>query len=186
MWYLVRHPTTIWNEQKKYQSWSDIPLSAQGEVECRQLVQGLTALRDVTTILSSDLSRCLAVAKPLATNLGIPLLKLPALRELNFGEWDGLTYDEVSEQYPLQQAKWLADADTVAPPGGETLQQLRTRLEQALTPFEAENIIVVTHGGVLATVRSLWLDEDFWLPATGHCLVIDLEKKESRPFLGDS
>ena len=135
-------------------------------------------MTDIDCVLSSDLSRCLAVARPVATKLNKSLYVLAELRELDFGEWEGLTFGEIAERYPEEQAKWLDDPYQVGPPGGETLQQMQERIRQALTAYEQHNVIIVTHGGVLATVQSLWLGKNFWLPETGTCLAIDLQQKD--------
>lgn len=173
MWYVVRHPETEWNRQRRYQGWSNIPLSAHGEEQCRQLIQRLSRLTDIALVLASDLERCRIVAEPVATRLAKPLLLLPTLRELNFGLWEGLTFSEIEQRYPQEQTAWLDDPSRVAPPGGETLEQLETRVQQALQPYEQQNALIVTHGGVLATINSLWGQADFWLPPTGQVMTLN-------------
>lgn len=178
----MRHPETGWNQQKRYQGWRDIPLSARGEEQCRQLIMQLGQMSSVDAVLSSDLTRCLAVARPLAKRLGKPLHALPELRELDFGAWEGLTFDEVGQRYPSEQADWLDNPSEIAPPGGETLQQMTGRIRQALVAYRQRDIIVVTHGGVIATVLNLWVGQDFWLPETGSCLAVDLERQQCQPY----
>lgn len=182
MWYLARHPETDWNQQKRYQGWRDIPLSQRGEEQCQRLIEQLGQLTDIDFVLSSDLGRCLAVACPVAKKLNKPLYVMPELRELDFGEWEGLTFGEIAERYPEEQAKWLDNPHAVAPPGGETLRQMQERIRRALATYEQDNVIIVTHGGVLASVQNLWLGQNFWLPETGACLTIDLNKHTCHPF----
>jgi broad specificity phosphatase PhoE len=172
MWQLVRHPETEWNRQGRYQGWRDIPLSQTGEQQCRQLLADLSQLPTTELILSSDLGRCLAVAEPLAASLDRQLRVLPALRELNFGDWEGLTFAEIGQRYPAAQAAWLRDPGQTAPPQGETLRQLRTRVTAALAPYLERELIIVTHGGVIATVMQSWGEQSFQLPATGSRLTI--------------
>lgn len=178
MWYLVRHPETEWNRQRRYQGWLNVPLSAQGQEQCSQLIAELAQLSAVQAVLSSDLDRCLAVALPLAERLHMSVQSLPQLRELDFGAWEGLTFDEIKARYPELQTSWLACPTEVSPPGGETLSQLTKRVRQALEPYLRSNVVIVTHGGVIAAILRLWIGEEFRLPATGSCLAVDLQRRQ--------
>lgn len=175
MWYLIRHPETEWNRSGRYQGWCDLPLSARGEQQRQELLLRLQGLPPIAAVLSSDLGRCLAVASPLAQRLGCSLLIQPELRELNFGAWEGLTFAQISAQFPEQQARWLANPLLVAPPGGETLQQLQLRVRGSLTPWLSEDVAIVTHGGVIAAIVQWLIGPELHLPPTASCWVLDLQ-----------
>lgn len=183
MWYLARHAETIWNAEKRYQSGRNVPLTERGRAEQFALKQALVRLSSISAVLASDLDRCLGVAGEVADQLSVPLHPSSDLRELDFGQWEGLTWDEVVAEYPAQQAAWLVDPWRTAPPGGETLQQLATRLRVTLNPWLQQTVIIVTHAGVIAQVLQEQLGQEFWLPGTGQWIALDpgVRGSEAKP-----
>jgi broad specificity phosphatase PhoE len=113
----------------------------------------------------------------IADRLGLPLEVTPALRELHFGEWDGLTPDEVYSRNRERYDRWLQDPEGEAPPGGERLSDLRSRL---LTVLPAACALLVTHGGPVRMMLALLNGRPFWsyqVP-TGSAWVV--ERGQSR------
>lgn len=182
MWYLIRHPETEWNRTGRYQGWRDLPLSTFGEWQRQELLLDLLHLPPIAAVLSSDLERCLTVASPLARQLGCPLLVQPELRELNFGSWEGLTFEQISAQFPERQADWLADPRLASPPGGETLLQLQQRVQAVLTPWLTEQVVIVTHGGVIAAILNWLIGPGLHLPPTASCWVLDQQVRHYYSF----
>ena len=104
-------------------------------------------------IYSSDLSRAHATAQAIASAHGMAVRGDVRLRERNFGEYEGHSFDELERLWPQDAARWRARDATWAPPGGETLITLGERI-RAVTDALAqrhpgEQIVLVAHGGVL-------------------------------------
>lgn len=151
--WLVRHGTTSWNTTQRYCGWSDIPLSRTGRAQARWLAHQLAPI-PLQAIYSSDLSRARETATYIAERQArsVPIRISEQWRELNFGAWEGLTYDMIASQFQTQLA-FFTDPIHHAPPCGESLSDLLLRLEQALTRLQAEttegDIALISHGGPL-------------------------------------
>jgi alpha-ribazole phosphatase len=142
---LVRHASTTLNEQRRYQGWCDHPLSDRGRAEAADLARRLAGER-WDRVLSSDLARARDTAALLAP--GAEVVPDPRLRELDFGAWDGLTYDEAEARDPEAIRRWIDDPLGVRPPGGESFTDFRARVVAALHDLPLEgSALVVAHGG---------------------------------------
>jgi probable phosphoglycerate mutase len=110
-------------------------------------VAGLTP--KPSAVVSSPLSRCRATAREIAKALaGPPVRTDPDLTECDFGEWEGLTFAEVRAGWPDAVAEWLA-SPAVAPPGGESFDQVTVRVNRAvehvLEGNAGQTVVVVSH-----------------------------------------
>ena len=178
---LARHGETIWNAQQQFQGHSDVPLSPTGRVQAAALAETLRS-RSIDAVYSSDLRRAIETAEIVLSGRGLAIQQTPAWRELSFGQWEGLTYDEVRHAYPTELQAWLADRLHAAPPGGESLAQLNSRLEAILGQLVQDHIdqtvLVVAHGGplqlLLATTLGLPPDE-FWKFRVTHGSLSELD-----------
>lgn len=154
---LVRHGATAWTAERRYQGQTDIPLSAEGEAQAIALQPILQPLvRPESLVLSSDLSRARRTAE-LALPGTAPMLE-PRLREIHFGQLEGLTLDESRARFPELFPPGQRYPEYVAPPGGESLSEFRTRLLAWLHGLEAEHVIAFTHGGTIRTLLGIWMD----------------------------
>lgn len=149
---LVRHAETEHNAQARCQGQSDPPLSAEGRQQADRLAARL-ARHEIHAVYTSDLRRASETATAIAAVHGLPVRADARLREIAFGEWEGLTWAEIGERYPQAWAAWQADPLTVAPPGGETLAQVAVRVQSAfnaLVEHHADQCVaLVSHGGPL-------------------------------------
>ncbi len=134
---------------------ADVPAAFDDEA-AQALLAGLPR---VSGVWSSPLSRCAQVASRVARRLALPLTTDERLRELGFGAFEGLTWADIEARYPEPYARWMGDWQNTPPPGGETLSELSTRVQRALSaialaaPPDAPPL-VVTHAGVVrATLR---------------------------------
>ncbi|MCG0278657.1 MAG: alpha-ribazole phosphatase [Thermanaeromonas sp.] len=166
--YLIRHGETAWNEAGRYQGHRDIELSSRGLKQALLLRQRLQK-EDIKAIYTSDLRRARDTASIIAQAHGLAVNELPSLRELNFGLWEGLTYREISSQYPEEWKKWVAHPGNVRVPGGESYLELQNRVYQTFQEIVArhpgENLAIVAHGGTLRVIicRALGLGlEGLW------------------------
>ncbi|WP_415841199.1 histidine phosphatase family protein [Paenibacillus typhae] len=133
---LLRHGHTQWNKERRYLGSSDLPLLPEerdGLAAHRELPE-LTG--DFWRIYCSDLLRCretLAAAVPWLEDQAV---YDPRLREMSFGEWEGCTYEQLSDN--LLYRSWIDDPAAVTPPGGEAWAAFAARLEQFLTDLLQE------------------------------------------------
>jgi alpha-ribazole phosphatase len=115
----------------------------------------------IDEIHTSDLRRAWETARAAADARRLPLRFDARLRELNFGIWQGLTYDEMRHAHPEALAAWEADPLRVAPPGGETLAQLAARISAFLGGLTKaapdRTVLVVAHKGSLQVLLCLAL-----------------------------
>jgi probable phosphoglycerate mutase len=145
---LVRHGRTAWNAEGRIQGQTDIPLNEEGIRQAEALARRLAGeARMWDAVVSSDLMRARDTARIIADRLEIPLLEGDArLRELTFGEAEGLTEAE-------RHARWGADWRKHAA-GVEANEAVRARALAALRQWQQEHpelrLLVVSHGGFLA------------------------------------
>ncbi len=167
---LVRHGETAWNVEKRLQGHADIPLNATGEAQAKAAAK-LLAQQQFDAIYSSDLSRAMNTAQAAAHYLGLPVQAEPQLRERHCGVFQGLPQDVARDSYQDEYARYRQRDPEFVIPGGESLEQLCTRistcLERLADHHAGETVLVVSHGGVLdiahrlATGKPLDLQRDF-------------------------
>ena len=135
----------------------DVGLSPQGFAEA----EALAASIDADVVYASPLRRCLETARPLAARLRVEPIVEPRLREIDFGEFDGLTYDEARERWPDVYASLLDDPTTVRFPGGESYGDVRVRVSETLAEIveghEGVRVAAFVHAGVIRTALALIL-----------------------------
>ena len=153
--YLVRHGKTEWNQQSRFQGSSDILLSTQGREQASALKKRLSKIV-FQSIYCSDLLRAFDTARIISEDQSADPISDPRLQELNFGKWEGLTYDKIKEKNPQELLEWESDHWRVAPPGGEKLSALSNRvsdfLNSIITEYIDSPILIVAHGGTLQTM----------------------------------
>lgn len=158
--YLVRHAETTWNLEGKVQGSHDIPLSVEGLAQTVKTVAFLSALR-FDTIFTSPLARARAIAEPVGVTLHIPPIVVPELREIEFGGWEGHTWNEIVAIYPATLAAWELKSPEARPDGGESLADVRRRAEKVRSMVESNSgslVLVVAHGGLNRVLMSVLLD----------------------------
>jgi len=164
---LVRHGETIWNRQRKYQGQSDVPLTNEGRLQAKTLSERLKNEK-IDVIYASDLDRTMETAKILARYHGRKVMPATLMRELSFGIWEGMTYDEIIQKWPQEYKMWQADPYNKKPPDGETLSELCERVSKFLMEtakkYPDSRILVVTHAGPIRAILSVLLNlkQDFF------------------------
>jgi alpha-ribazole phosphatase len=176
--YLVRHGITRMNEDGRLQGQSDLPLNPVGQRQAEALAARLARV-PLERVIASDLRRAVQTAQIIAgrqtaarQSAGRHHLAVeaePCLRELHFGDWEGLSYQTLQEQFPQELAKWRAEPYGFAPPGGESLGKLAQRVadfyESLASYGDQANVLVVAHGGPLQVLLCLALKlpaQNYW------------------------
>ncbi|WP_400161949.1 histidine phosphatase family protein [Brevibacillus sp. TJ4] len=163
----VRHGETRENRQRRYLGHSDPPLSDEGIAQVSRLAERLYAAIDQPqAVYTSDLQRCRQTAEAIARRWSLPPQEVPALRELSFGDWELLTYDELMQKDAVRAQHWYDDPYTRKPPNGESLQELGARVDAWLGSLleqsrdSEQTIVLVSHGGVIRWFEAAWLRQD--------------------------
>jgi broad specificity phosphatase PhoE len=143
--WFVRHGPT---HTKAFAGWRDVPADLSDTAALARLSAHLPA---DAPVISSDLSRATATADAIC-NARPRLPHDPDLREFNFGDWEGLHFDDVSRRWPDLSRRYWEEPGHIAPPGGESWLAAADRVEQALGRLPPlPDVIVVAHFGVILT-----------------------------------
>ncbi len=159
---LVRHGETTGQSSIRYYGRTDIPLSADG---IRQMETAREALRGerFDAVYTSELRRTIAGAQIIAP--GTKAVALSDFNEINFGDWEGLTREEIRERHPEDYLVWQASRIDFCYPNGDTVSAFRERVLQAfrqLLPQMPQRSLMVVHRGIVSTILGelLRLSED--------------------------
>jgi len=152
---LVRHAEPTENAQGRCYGRLDVELSESGRDQCRRLAAHLSG-EPLAAIVSSPWRRARDTADAIAEPHALPVMVLDQLRELDFGELEGLTYDEISVSRPELYERWMTEPTAVHFPGGEGYPDLHARVVDAVAQLRAtydrQTVVAVTHGGVVRAV----------------------------------
>ena len=149
--YLIRHGETEGAEKRRYKGSIDVPLSKNG-IRQMDLLSAYIP-NPLTAVYSSDLQRAIKSAEVIAKPHSLTPIIVPSLRERNFGIWEGMSFDEIREKYPLEFDAWAGNPLRFSPMGGESTVEVKERvidaLDKILNTHEKEQIAIVSHGGVI-------------------------------------
>lgn len=152
---LVRHGQTEWNAGGRYQGQSNVALSDTGRKQARFLAERFP-VRQLDAIYTSDLDRAKETAECVGKRLGLTVCPEKAFRELSFGDWEGLTYQEISSRWPEEAEKLFTAPDELVIPHGETFQELQKRaLDKIYSLYEKhidQTVAVFAHGAINKTI----------------------------------
>jgi broad specificity phosphatase PhoE len=159
--WLVRHGESTWNSERRFQGTLDAPLSARGRAQASALAAGLGDTR-FDALYTSPLSRARDTAVAGAEWLGLEAVPLDELREICLGDWEGLTLEAVRAREGEYYRRWLEAPVDHPAPGGEPMPGLTSRVRAALGQLCAAHpdgrVLVVAHGGVIASALCGWLE----------------------------
>lgn len=183
--YFVRHAEVIEEYQGRYNGHIDIPLSDKGKADAKELAKKLSYIR-FDKAFCSDLLRARQTIE--AFDLDCEVVYTDRLREKSWGRHEGMSFDEITKEGLEYRnfEQWIEDLD------GEPLQEYAARIweyfETVLLKEKGENILVVTHAGVIKMLVSLnekmSLEETFGISLSyGGYLVYEVKE---RRFILDS
>jgi len=163
---LIRHGSTDWNIEKRYSGLIDIGLNDKGKKEARCLYKRLKQEK-VNKVYASDRKRAIQTARIIFK--GLKIEKIPDLREVHFGCFEGLTHEEIMKKHGKIYKRWLNNPFCVAVPGGEDLKDFRKRVINAVRKIISLNrnktVAVVCHGGTISILTGK-------IPAPGSLTII--------------
>lgn len=159
---VVRHGETQWNVQKRTQGTTDTKLTTKGERQAQQLSHRIQAMQ-VDGIVTSPLQRACETARIIALPNHKTISIDAALIEIRFGKWEGLTFDEIGEQYPQELSVWSKTPHLSEIPQAESVNEVIARVDDFLARMQLnhkdETIAAVTHSlpSKLIVARSIGL-----------------------------
>jgi len=160
--YLIRHGETEDTNTKRYKGHIDVSLSENGIRQMERLAAFISAevtselpsfqSSALTAVYCSDLSRAVKSAEIIAEPHSIKPVVVKALRERNFGIWEGMTFDEIKEKYPEEFNAWADNPLKFSPMQGESTIEVKDRalkaLDEILEKHKGNRIAIVAHGGI--------------------------------------
>src|SRR4029077_15552632 len=129
--FAIRHGATDWSRERRFAGSQDIALSSEGRRQCAALAQAL-APTPIAVLYASPLARARESAQPIATAQGIDVTIESDFREMSFGDWEGLTRDEVARRVPADYEVGRAPPERFARPGSEPLGAVAERVLRGL------------------------------------------------------
>lgn len=150
--YFIRHGESLWNKTSKIQGALDIPLSKNGMREA-ELIASRFKDEKVDAIYSSKLSRAVETAKKIGKVKGLKIIEIEELREISFGDWEGLCMEDIKKNQKEDLKRWIFTPEKQKFKNGESLKDVSKRtkkvLKEILNKTEDENIVVVAHSGAI-------------------------------------
>ncbi len=152
--FLVRHGVTDWNEAKRALGQADIAMNEKGRAQAEESADRL-ARHEIDAVYSSDLQRAADTARAIAGRHNLEVHLDPAFREIDQGEWTGLTTDEIRRRW---RERWWSARHQKTRPRGEAPHQLRARCLEGLKRVAMEHpdgtVVIVGHGGMIRCMRA--------------------------------
>lgn len=147
---LARHGETASNRDGLGLGRQDVPLTERGRLQAEALAEALADVQ-VAAVYSSPLRRAFETAEAIAARRGLAVVVDEGLTEMDVGELDGLTFEEMRGRYPEFVTRWLSDeaATLRMPGGGESLQDVQERVRGAVQRLAerhgGETVVAVSH-----------------------------------------
>lgn len=152
---LVRHGETELNSSQRYWGKTDVGLGTVGLRQAEQLRDRL-ATEKIDHVYASKMQRAHATAQTIASIHRLPVTGCPELNEIDFGDIEGLNFDEIHGKYPDIARMWIQRVPELAYPNGESLIHMETRVsefrQRLVKHAVGETVLVVAHAGILRSL----------------------------------
>jgi broad specificity phosphatase PhoE len=166
---LIRHGEVEVNYHNKFGGWVDMNLSPNGKRQARVLA-GYLKGKTIDAIYASPMRRVQQTLAPTLKQTRMKQTIVPGLREINFGDWTSLGWQEVQDKFGFRPHQWLHQIHHRGVPNGESGPVFRARVEPALKDIigkhPGQNVAVFCHGGVIRMMLAILLKLP--LPKTNH------------------
>lgn len=157
---LVRHGEVEARYQRKFGGWIDMDLSPKGKRQARILAKYLRH-KTIDVIYASPMRRVQQTLAPTLKLNGHTQTILAGLREIDFGDWTGLGWQEVEERFNFRSHEWLDEIHLRGVPNGESGAAFRRRVEpclrEILSRHSGQNVAIFCHGGVIRMILAILL-----------------------------
>ena len=186
---LIRHGQTAWNRETRFRGRADLPLEDFGVRQAEATGRYLVARWPVAAVYASPLQRAMQTGEAIAAAHGLLVEPFPGLLDVDFGQWQGHSPQEIQQLYPELRRAWLEAPHTVRFPGGETLDEVRDRvvagLDQLIARHPEQTIALVGHtvaNRVLLLAVLGLTNEHFFRLRQDTCAVNVFDREEDGSF----
>ena len=185
---LARHGQTEWNKAFRFQGRTNVQLTDEGKRQAYQLSERLrTWCPEV--IYTSPLDRAKYTAEAIASPLKMTPVILPELEEINFGSWEGQTFDSLKSECSEEYSRWREDPFFNPPEGAETWPEIEASLNRAVdimleSPYK--RIVAVSHGGIMRALYAVIMGLDphhTWYMDVSNCSISGIDIVGGRRYL---
>lgn len=184
--YLTRHGETEWNREYRFQGNKDSKLTEKGILAAELLSYRIEDI-EIDNIVSSPLMRAYKTAEIVKGNKDVEISTHEGLMEINLGEFEGMSYTEIKNQYPQLLSKVEEDPFNNNYPNGENLNQFYDRVVDAfielIEKYKNKSILIVAHGGTIkcieAYIRGFKLSSDWIGNVVKNCSLSYIEINEN-------
>lgn len=154
--HLVRHGETEWNKLGRFQGQKDIALNPRGLAQAKETAR-VMAENGGISLYSSPLQRTMQVADEISRLANVSVIPVPGVKELDLGELEGVTGEEMRTLWPDVYSVWNQNPGTLSMPKGESLSQLQDRAWRSIRELEEAHsgddvVVVVSHNFAIRTV----------------------------------
>lgn len=181
---LIRHGDTDYNVENRYCGVSDPSLNSLGRDRVKKLIPALSDFQ-IDKVYTSDLRRAHETAALILDGVDsekrIEFESSALFRELDFGIFEGMRYEEIMQKHSRDYTAWINDPFEIAPPKGESFNMLKKRVKKGLDELRSSNsdqtIALVTHGGPIKAILSdvfNYSGDKFWeidQPRASHFVI---------------
>lgn len=192
----VRHAEAEGNIKRVFHGWTDGKLTPKGHKQAQRVAERLKAI-PVDVIYSSSLTRTMQTAEYIAKAKNLPIIRTDRLKEINGGDWEGRTWEELPLIWEHEYDTWENRPHMHKMPNGESMAEFQERLlgevEYIVKNNQGKNICIVTHGTAIKSMMCRFhgckLDEMVSIPWYDNTAVTLIEHEDGsyRPVLeGDT
>ncbi len=184
---LTRHGQVEWNRSERFRGRADLALNELGLAQAEATAKRIQTSWQPVAVYTSPLGRAIRTGEAIAAPFGLTAQPLELLNDIDYGEWQGLTADEVRERWGEMIDTWRRAPQLVRMPGGETLQDVFVRasdlLREMIQRHADDTIVLVGHDSLnkvlMLNMLGLPLSR-YWRLTQGNCAlnVIDYAEGE--------
>ena len=167
--YITRHGETVWNREMRLQGWQNSPLTEKGIMQGKTL-NGAVKKYGIEKIYSSPSERAALTAMYANGDLDLPIIYLEELKEMNMGDWEGRTLEEIRMLEPENFENYWYNPFEFRKNSGEDFEEMLARSKKALDIIiresQGQNVLVVTHGVTLKALMSWFAKggfQEYWV-----------------------
>lgn len=190
--YLIRHGQTVANAEKKFAGVWDVDLDETGIKQVESVAEKMKSIK-LDAIYASPLIRALKTAQAISKHHNLSPQVMEALKEMNFGVWEGKSFEEIKDSDPHRVNQWFQDFERFQVPEGESLLEMYARTSRAFNEIVKDydvdsdsKIAIVAHGGVIQALLSYLCYGDpsgYWRFGVDNCGVNKVEYVMGYPVI---